>query len=149
VLQPLRDEYDLLILDCPPSVSLVSENVLHVADTVLSPLIPTTLSVRTLDQLTAFVHSVGKRPRLLGFFSMVDRRKRLHRDLVEQLPVQRDNIASTAIPALSLIEQMAVRRAPVPHFAPRSLASRCYEQLFSEAFDGRLPVASAESGQHQ
>jgi chromosome partitioning protein len=144
VLEPLRDQYDLLILDCPPSVSLVSENVLHVADTVLSPMIPTTLSVRTLDQLTAFVAAARKRPRLLGFFSMVDRRKRLHRDLVEQLPAQRDNIARAAIPALSLIEQMASQRAPVPHFAPRSVASRCYEELFSEAFCGRQPLAPAE-----
>ena len=145
VLDPLTDQYDLLILDCPPSVSLVSENVLHVSDTVLTPLIPTTLSVRTLDQLAEFVHTARRRPRLLGFFSMVDRRKRLHRDLVEQLPAQRDNIASAAIPALSLIEQMATRRAPVPHFAPRSLASRCYEQLFTETFRGRrlLPPVTA------
>jgi cellulose biosynthesis protein BcsQ len=133
VLEPLRDKYDLVVLDCPPSVSLVSENVLHVADTVLSPLIPTTLSVRTLDQLTDFVSSVKHRPRVTGFFSMVDRRKRLHRDLVEQLPTQNDNIIRAAIPALSLIEQMAVRRAPVPHFAPRSVATRCYQQLFREA----------------
>ena len=133
VLEPLRDEYDLVVLDCPPSVSLVSENVLQVADTVLSPLIPTTLSVRTLDQLADLIRTVKHRPRLLGFFSMVDRRKRLHRDLVEQLPMQHENIARTAIPALSLIEQMAVRRAPVPYFAPRSLATRCYRQLFDEA----------------
>src|SRR5262249_11416742 len=86
VLHPLRGDYDLVILDCPPSVSLVSENVLRAADTVLSPLIPTTLSVRTLDQLTDFIAPLTHRPRLLGFFSMVDRRKRLHRDLVDQLP---------------------------------------------------------------
>ena len=133
VLEPLCDQYDLLVLDCPPSVSLVSENVLHVADTVLSPLIPTTLSVRTLEQLTEFVRTAKQRPRLLGFFSMVDRRKRLHRELVELLPLQYENIAHTAIPALSLIEQMAARRAPVPYFAPRSVATRCYRELYAEA----------------
>jgi cellulose biosynthesis protein BcsQ len=99
---------------------------------VLSPIIPTTLSVRTLDQLTEFVATLKHRPSLLGFFSMVDRRKRLHRDLVEQLPQQRPNLARTAIPAQSLIEQMAVRRAPLPHFAPRSTAARSYEQLYAE-----------------
>lgn len=133
VLDPLRDEYDLIVLDCPPSVSLVSENVLDLADTVLSPLIPTPLSTRTLDQLTKFIRTAKHRPRLLGFFSMVDRRKRLHRELVEQLPLQRNDIAHTAIPALSLIEQMSERRAPVPYFAPRSAATRCYQQLFAEA----------------
>jgi len=137
ILEPLAGDYDLVVLDCPPSVSLVSENVLRAADILLSPLIPTTLSVRTLDQLTEFVHSVRHRPRLLGFFSMVDRRKRLHRDLVDQLPKERDDLASTAIPAQSIIEQMAVQRAPVPHFAPQSLATRCYQQLYPEAMAGR------------
>jgi chromosome partitioning protein len=132
VLEPLSDDYDLVILDCPPSVSLVSENVLRAAGTVLSPLIPTTLSVRTLDQLTDFVATLTHRPRLLGFFSMVDRRKRLHRDLVEQLPRERSDLARTAIPAQSLIEQMAARRAPLPHYAPRSTAARSYEQLYAE-----------------
>jgi len=111
----------------------VSENVLHMADTVLSPLIPTTLSVRTLEQLTDFVTTVKHGPRLLGFFSMVDRRKRLHREVVEQLPKQSDHLARTSIPALSLIEQMSVRRAPVPYYAPRSVATRLYKQLFDEA----------------
>ena len=55
LLAPLADEYDAVFLDCPPSVSLVSENVLQAADVILVPLIPTTLSVRTLEQLSDFV----------------------------------------------------------------------------------------------
>jgi chromosome partitioning protein len=137
VLQPVLDDYDLAILDCPPSVSLVSENVLRAADLVLSPLIPTTLSVRTFDQLTEFVGTVKHRPRLLGFFSMVDRRKRLHRTIIEDLPLRRQDIAATMIPSQSLIEEMALHRAPVPHYAPRSLAARSYGQLLAEAL---LPV---------
>jgi cellulose biosynthesis protein BcsQ len=137
VLEPLAGDYDLVVLDCPPSVSLVSENVLRAADVLLSPLIPTTLSVRTLDQLTDFVASVKRPPRLLGFFSMVDRRKRLHRDLVDRLPKERDDLAGTAIPAQSIIEQMGVQRAPVPYFAPQSLAARCYQRLYPEALAGR------------
>jgi hypothetical protein len=54
--------------------------VLHAADTLLVPLIPTTLSVRTLDQLTEFIGGFdGHRPDILAFFSMIDRRKSLHR----------------------------------------------------------------------
>ena len=136
VLRPLRAEYDVIVLDCPPSVSLVSENVLRAVDTVLSPIIPTTLAVRTFDQLTDFVADLDHQPRLLGFFSMADRRKRLHRDLVEQLPKERTDIARTAIPAQSLIEQMPVHRMPVPAYAPRSLATRAYRELFAEVVDG-------------
>ena len=37
LLAPLKKEYDLVVLDCPPSVSLVSENVVHACDVLLSP----------------------------------------------------------------------------------------------------------------
>jgi chromosome partitioning protein len=134
LLAPLKSEYDVVILDCPPSISLLSESVLHAADLLLVPLIPTTLSVRTLDQLTSFVGEFnGHRPGVLAFFSMVDRRKRLHTQIVQELPAERPDFATAAIPALSVIEQMSVRRAPVAAFAPRSVAAREYAALWQEA----------------
>jgi chromosome partitioning protein len=134
LLAPLRADYDMIFLDCPPSMSLVSENVAHATDTLLVPIIPTTLSVRTFEQLSEFVNGLdGRRPSVLGFFSMVDARKRLHRDIVESLTAERTDIAAAAIPALSIVEQMAVRRSPLPAFAPRSVATQRYEQLWAEA----------------
>jgi chromosome partitioning protein len=133
LLRPLRTDYDHVYLDCPPSMSLLSENVLRAADTVLVPLIPTPLSLRTMDQLRDFVDGQpGHKPMVRGFFSMVDRRKRLHRDIVDNLPADRSDLAATTIPALSVVEQMAVRREPVPHFAPRSAVSVRYAQLWDE-----------------
>ena len=123
----------MVFLDCPPGISLLSEAVLHAADLVLAPIIPTTLSVRTLDQLTEFIDGLeGHRPEILAFCSMIDRRKRLHKQIAEQLPTERKDVAATAIPALSLIEQMAVRRAPVAAFAPRSEGARSYARLWAE-----------------
>ncbi len=143
LLAPLADEYDAVFLDCPPSVSLVSENVLQAADVILVPLIPTTLSVRTLEQLAGFVAEFnGHRPELLAFFSMVDRRKKLHREITEKLSVERTEVARTVIPALSVIETMSVERAPVVVFAPNTAASRAYRGLWAElrAFgEERLP----------
>jgi len=134
LLGPMRAEYDVVFLDCPPSISLLSESVLHAADVLLVPLIPTTLSVRTLDQLTEFIAGFdGDRPDILAFFSMIDRRKSLHKEIAAALPGQRSDVAATAIPALSLIEQMSVRRAPVTAFAPRSTAARSYAALWAEA----------------
>jgi chromosome partitioning protein len=133
LLAGLSGEYDTVVLDCPPSISLVSENVLHAADLLVVPLIPTTLSLRTFDQLTEFVAGLrGRRPAVRAFFSMVDRRKRLHRELVEQLPAQREGICPVSIPAVSTVEQMAVHRAPVPVFAARSPVARGYRALWSE-----------------
>jgi cellulose biosynthesis protein BcsQ len=74
----------------------------------------------------------GNRPGVLAFFSMVDRRKRLHREIVDRLPTERSDVAASAIPALSVVEQMAVHRAPLPAFAPGSPAAHGYEQLWAE-----------------
>ena len=133
LLAPLADEYDAIFLDCPPSISLVSENILHAADVIVVPLIPTTLSVRTLEQLTDFVAEFkGHRPEILAFFSMVDRRKKLHKEITETLFPERSVVAATTIPYLSMIENMSVERAPVTVFAPRSSAARAYRSLWSE-----------------
>jgi len=133
LLAPLAGVYDTVFLDCPPGLSLVSENALHAADLLLVPLIPTTLSLHTFDQLSEFLAGFeDSRPRVLAFFSMVDRRKRLHREIVERLPTERSDIAAAAIPALSAVEQMTVHRAPLPAFAPRSPAADQYERLWAE-----------------
>ena len=139
LLRPLAAEYDLVVLDCPPGISLLSESVLHAADVLLVPLIPTTLSVRTLDQLSEFISGFnGHRPKVLAFCSMIDRRKRLHREIAEQLPAERPDVAQTVIPALSLIERMSVERAPVTAFAPRSTAARQYAALWAEVAERAL-----------
>jgi chromosome partitioning protein len=132
LLDPLEDDYDLVILDCPPGISLASESVVHATDTLLVPLIPTTLSVRTLEQLTEFVAELEYPPTLFPFFTMVDGRKRLHREVVDQLRAERQDVAATLIPALSVVEQMSVQRAPLPVFAPRSRVTRRYEELWAE-----------------
>jgi chromosome partitioning protein len=136
LLAPLRKEYDVVFLDCPPSISLLSESVLHAADLLLVPLIPTTLSVRTLDQLTDFVSGFnGHKPDILAFFSMLDRRKRLHTQIATELPAGRTDFAGAVIPSVSVIEQMSLHRAPVTAFAARSKAAAQYRDLWQEARD--------------
>ena len=82
LLMPLSLQYDHLFLDCPPSISLVSEGVFVAADVLLVPTIPTTLSLRTLHQLQQHLRARSTdRLQILPFFCMVDRRKKLHRQL--------------------------------------------------------------------
>jgi chromosome partitioning protein len=133
IITPLADEYDVVVLDCAPSISLVSESVFDASDALLVPLIPTTLSLRTFEQLRDFlVDGVERRPELIAFFSMADRRKRLHREVMESLPKRRSGLAETVIPSSTDVEQMGVRRAPVVEWAPRSTAARAYEALWAE-----------------
>jgi chromosome partitioning protein len=134
VLSRLEDDYDLAILDCPPSISLVSESVFTAADLLLVPLVPATLSVRTLEQLHRFLAGLKPPvPEVVAFFSMVDRRKKLHRELVESLPAELPGVASVAIPNASVVELMGLHREPVVETAPRHKASAAYEALWAEA----------------
>jgi chromosome partitioning protein len=141
VLAPLANEYDYVFLDCPPSISLVSESVFEAADALLVPLIPATLSSRTFEQLENLVAGQGRRgPRVLGFFSMVDGRKRLHREVMESLSDGHPSVLETAIPAASDVERMGLHRDAIALFAPRSRAARAYEALWREVH-ARLEAA--------
>jgi cellulose biosynthesis protein BcsQ len=133
LLRPLSLEYDLVVLDCPPSISLVSENIFRAADALLVPTIPTTLSVRTLQQLMDFMEGHQLDTPVYCFFSMSDRRKRMHLEVMESKPDPRVAVLETGIPYLSDVEKMGYERSPVPQFAPRSPAAQAYEALWREA----------------
>lgn len=138
VLKPLADEYDYLILDCPPSISLVSENVFKAADALLIPTIPTVLSLRTLEQLLDFCDDNGlQRVKVLPFFSMVDRRKSLHRMIVENPPNGRSSFLKTYIGYASEVERMGLSRAPVGSVSRSSQSALRYKALWEEV-NGRL-----------
>jgi cellulose biosynthesis protein BcsQ len=129
----LREIYDVLFLDCPSGISLLSENVLRAADAVIVPLPPSPLAVRVLSQLCDFIAGEGWTDlTLLPFFSMVDRRRSLHRELTASARAQFPTILATEVPYWSDIERMSVRRAPLPAFAPRSDAAAIYRTLWAE-----------------
>lgn len=132
-LEPLAARYDLVLLDCPPSVSLVSEAVLRAADLLLIPVIPTTLSLRTLRQIETFVAERGpRRLRLAPFFSQVDLRKRMHRELAAVPELQGEAFMRTVVPSASVVERMGVERAPLPVFAPSAPATVAFAALWHE-----------------
>jgi chromosome partitioning protein len=132
LLEPLDDRYDVAILDCPPGVTLASESVFVAVGALLVPTIPSTLSKRTLDQLSAFLAEFPHRPAILPFASMVDRRKKLQRDLVVSLAADTPGFLATSIPNASIIEQMGVERAPVGAYARRSAAAAAFANLWTE-----------------
>ena len=137
----LREIYDALFLDCPSGISLLSENVLRAADALVVPLVPTPLSLRMLVQLRDFIAAEGWNDLLLlPFFSMVDRRRSLHQELIATARAEFPLILATQVPYWSEIERMSVRRAPVPASAPRSDAALVYRELWAEIAE-RIGVA--------
>jgi chromosome partitioning protein len=132
-LSRFEDDYDVIFLDCPPSFSLVSENVFNSSDVMLVPLIPTTLSLRTYDQILDYVSEHKKLSlKVMPFFSMVDRRKKLHLETMSSGQTEIKGLLRTSIPYLSIIEYMGVRRAPVGVFAPKSTAATIFDDLWTE-----------------
>ena len=115
---------------------MLAENVFNVADKLLVPMIPTTLAVRTYAQLLSFrtLHGFDNES-VYTFFSMVDGRKKMHRDLMRAVRKKFDNVLQTRLPYLSQVEQMGVKRAPVPAFAPNSVATQAYESMWGELID--------------
>lgn len=132
LLAPLQASYDVALLDCAPGITLASESVFEAADALVVPTIPTTLSERTLEQLTHFFADQEAAPLLLPFASMLDRRKRLQRDLVAHLIRDVPGFLDTTIPNASVIEQMGIERSPVAVYAPRSAAATAFRDLWAE-----------------
>ncbi|CUJ92982.1 Sporulation initiation inhibitor protein soj [Ruegeria denitrificans] len=127
-------DYDVIILDCPPNFSTLSENVFRAADQIVVPVIPTTLSERSLAQLVAFFDEQKlPKKKLRAFFSMVQRRKTLHLETIEKMRKQyKKRILEAEVPFAADIERMGENRAPVSIFAGRSDASVAYQALFDE-----------------
>ncbi len=133
LLKPFKSEYYYVFLDCPPSISLVSENIFEATDTIVVPTIPTTLSLRTYKQIRNFFrqHDLDT-VKILPFFSMVDRRKKMHRTIVDTPPEYMKNLLPTAIPYDSNVEYMGTERTPLAEYAPNSRSARCYEALWED-----------------
>ena len=124
--------YETLLIDCPPGLTLVSENAMIASDLIASPIIPTPLSLRAFDQMVKHAKTLGvKKERFAPFFSMVDRRKGLHREVVDSFVAEHKALTSV-IPYLSSVERMGISREPVAAFEPRSGAARAYRLLLEE-----------------
>ena len=113
--------YDRVILDCPPGLTETADQVMRAADLIVIPVIPSPLSTRAYD---AVVQHLGGRTALLPVHVMVDKRRALHTEALARHPDW------PVIPMASGIESMAVRRAPVGVFAPRSAAAQAFAELW-------------------
>lgn len=138
LLAPLEEEYDFVVLDCPPNVTVLSENIITAADCVVVPVVPTTLSLLALEQLLKLVKKVdAKKKKILAFFSMVERRKLMHTSIMNkyrEYPI----FMQTYIPFMAEIEKMGIYRRPVGASQRKSVAAQAYELLWQEISDRRL-----------
>ncbi|MFH0785654.1 MAG: AAA family ATPase [Pseudomonadota bacterium] len=132
-LKAVNKDYQVIILDCPPNISLLSENVFKAADKIVVPVIPTTLSARTLEQLfTFFKDNNYQSKKILPFFSMVQQSKNLHREMMAALQKKYKSLLKSYIPFSSDVEKMGVHRAPILTYAGKDQASVAYRTIWAD-----------------
>lgn len=140
-LEELSGEYRYIFFDCPPNLTLFSESIFAAADIILVPVIPTTLSIRTYEQLKGFFEKSGlDTSKIKAFFTMVEKRKSMHRDIIESCGTQPDFLKQS-IPYNSEVEKMGIYRAPLNAVLPSAIAAKAYQRLWNELSDTVLPSA--------
>lgn len=93
MLQPLDDEYDVLLIDCPPAINLLTINALVASDYVLMPLQAEFLPLRGVHSFMKTFKKIKKQLNenleLLGFvLTRFDQRKSMNRNVMEQLSAE-------------------------------------------------------------
>jgi cellulose biosynthesis protein BcsQ len=143
VVRKVRDRYDLVLIDCSPGITPTVDRALHAVDGLLIPVVPSTLPMRSVGQLRAYVaadRAIRRLP-VLPFLSMIDRRRATHRRLVDELTAEDPAFLATPIPLSVDIESVGTRRRPVTDSRPASKAADAYRAAWQEIQD-RVPDGS-------
>jgi chromosome partitioning protein len=141
LLQKLRQRYDVIILDCPPNLSLVGVNALVAADALIVPVTPQHLAVEGLVSLLSSVEKVrvrlGTRSRLLGILlTMVEPVRARSAELRERIRAQyRERVFHTEIAASRALQEAPAAAKTIFQFAPRSRAADAFRRLSGEVLE--------------
>jgi chromosome partitioning protein len=115
ITSELAQDYQTIIIDCPPGLTDTSDQILRAADIVVVPVIPSPLSQRSLDVIKDYVgRKKGPKVTLAPVFSMVDRRRAIHQAELDK------HKGWPTIPMSSAYERMSELRAPIGEFMPRT-----------------------------
>ncbi len=147
MLQPIRDDYDYILIDCMPSLNILTINALVAADSVLIPTQPQFFSTAGLQMLFQTIHRVQRKLnpelRIEGVLvTMMDRRPLFSRDLVEKL---RENygeyikVFDTEIPTSIRMTESSSKGKSIFQYEPNGRLAAAYEKLTQEVLDNARP----------
>ena len=139
-LKPVRQRYDIVVLDCPPSLSLVGVNALMAADGLIVPVCPQFLAVEGLSNLLAAVDQVrnrlGSKIRVLGILLTMTTSGRNAAEAIRTLRARhRDRVFHTEIAHSGTLEGAPRTGKPIIECAPRSRAAAAFRRLGGEVLD--------------
>ena len=138
MLERLNGQYDLIIIDSGPGMSLLVVNVIVAADAVLVPAIPEPLCVEALSTLAASLErarrQLGSRGRLLGVLLTMIRPRGMHaRELADRIRAEfRDDVFHTEIRWTSVLAGAPAHRKTIFAAAPRSASADAFRRLAGE-----------------
>src|SRR5260370_33334236 len=140
-LEPFRDRYSVIVIDCPPTLGLITVNALVAATHALIPIQSSYFALEGTDDLLETIEKVRARPnpalRILGVvITMHDKRTALARDIRGEIQkVFGGKVFKTVITTSVRLEETPAYKESIFTFAPDSTGAAEYYRLCEEVID--------------
>lgn len=140
-LDEVKDQYDFIVIDCPPSLSMLTVNALSAADTVL---VPIQCEYYALEGLTQLLHTINLVKSRLNpdlemegvVFTMYDARTNLSLQVVENVKDNlQERVYKTIIPRNVRLAEAPSHGLPINLYDARSTGAEAYHQLAEEVIN--------------
>ena len=138
----IKDSYDYIIIDCPPSLSMLTINAMTTADTVL---VPIQCEYYALEGLSQLIHTINLVKERLNpdldiegvVFTMYDSRTNLSMQVVENVKSNlSQKVFQTLIPRNIRLAEAPSYGMPINVYDPKSAGAEAYMQLAEEVING-------------
>ncbi|MDR1248806.1 MAG: AAA family ATPase [Treponema sp.] len=137
-LEPARNRYDFILIDCPPSLGVLTINGMVSADAALIPMQCEYFAMEGLTLLLQTIRRIQNRlnPGLqIGgiFFTMYDQRTRLAQEVVSQVSAYfKQKVFATIVPRNVRLSEAPSHGQPISRYDPQSSGGRAYRSLAEE-----------------
>lgn len=142
-LEEAKNEYHYIIIDCPPSLGLLTLNALTAADSLLIPIQCEYYALEGVGQLMNTVNLIKKHLNKDLYIegvvlTMNDARTNLSTQVISEVKkFFKDNVYKTIIPRNVKLSEAPSFGMPISTYAPMSKGARCYEKLVNEIIRGK------------
>ena len=148
ILDPLRNRFDIILIDCPPSLGLLTVNALSAADEVIIPVQCEYLALEGLGHLSQTIRLVqanlNPRLRIRGIvLTMFDGRTNIARQVEDEVRKHFDNTFHAVIPRSVRLSEAPSHGEPIQRYDPRSTGALAYDELALELLMQLHPPVTA------